>query len=72
MQLDEIDKNKTCCLNCKWFEERTGFCRCNPPQVLALFVKGLGDITSSAFPKISMPHIDWCKSFDNKNEKSLV
>lgn len=66
MQLEEqLDPKTKCCLNCKWFEERTGFCRANPPTPFPMYIKNVGNINSSAFPKISIPELDWCRLFDN-------
>lgn len=72
MQQEEIDSNQKCCLNCKWFEERTGFCRKNPPQSIPVYVKGIGQLTNNVWPKIPMPNVDWCSYFDNANEKQLI
>lgn len=66
MQPEEVDPSATCCMNCKWFENRSGFCRYNPPSVIPVYVKDIGQIINSAFPKISMPHIDWCRCFESK------
>ena len=71
MQIEEVDINKTCCLNCKWFEERTCFCRKNPPQVVIQYANRMA-FPSSIFPKITVPVIDWCSEFKNKYQKLLV
>lgn len=57
-----IMENKMCdkkCANCKFFEERTKFCRKNPPQANVVYENGKTFFTST-FPKIQMPEIDFC------------
>jgi len=64
MQQEEIDKNMKCCLNCKWFESRTCFCRLLPPQIVLQAFNNIA-YPSSVFPKISVPNLDWCSKFEN-------
>ena len=70
LQQEEIDPKQKCCFNCKWFEQRTCFCRLNPPQVVLQYVNRIA-YPSSAFPKISVPALDWCSNFKNANTTLL-
>lgn len=54
-----------CCLNCRWYCGRTGFCRKFPPQVLMQYVNRTA-FPTAAFPKVSVPAIDWCSYFENR------
>jgi hypothetical protein len=36
----DIDTEKVCCYNCKYFEERNSFCRHNPPVPMTVIVAG--------------------------------
>lgn len=47
------------CINCSHYEERTGFCRANPPTPYHEVVNGRHIITSK-FPKIQNPNLDYC------------
>ena len=50
------------CINCKFFEERTGFCRKEPPKPVVIKENGQCFI-SSVFAKIPMPQLDFCHEF---------
>ena len=50
----ELEIVNKCCLKCKYFEPRSGFCRKNPPTPIAVIEK-YGTHLMSAFPKIPMP-----------------
>lgn len=63
MQQEEIDENMKCCLNCKWFEQRTCFCRFQPPQIVLQAFNNIA-YPASVFPKISVPNLDWCSKFE--------
>jgi len=57
----ETDFAKVCCKNCKHFEERSRFCRKNPPQVLNVFKKDLDEmVIASIFPVIKLSEVDYC------------
>lgn len=71
MQPEEIDIDTKCCINCKFFDKRTSFCRLNPPQVVLQYVNRIAYPTA-AYPKISVPALDWCSFFENYNEKKLI
>lgn len=58
-----MDEQK--CINCKFFEKRTRFCRLNPPQPV-IIDNGNGLITSSKFPVITKPESDWCAQFNKQ------
>lgn len=63
-------KNKTTtCINCIFFEARTGFCRKNPPVPITVQDNNKTFITP-AFPKIQMPNLDWCFEFVDKATKA--
>ena len=49
-----------CCIKCRYFEERTGFCRYNPPIPVVMQQKNGQPFVTSAYSKINMPMIDWC------------
>lgn len=69
MQIEEIDdvpKEKICCLNCKFFESRTCFCRLNPPVPMNVII-GSCSVTTSNFPRINMPNLDWCGKFERSS-----
>lgn len=51
------------CKNCKFFEARTRFCRFNPPLPVIMDL-GNGLATSSKFPVITKPEVDWCAKFE--------
>lgn len=56
---------KQSCLTCKYFEERSRFCRFNPPQPV-MIETGNGLTTSSKFTVITKPDIDWCSKHEEK------
>lgn len=71
--INENNENnyKVCCKNCKFFEERTHFCRLNPPQPLIFPVKNKGNnidlvYVAAKFPVINKPNIDFCSHFKLK------
>lgn len=72
MMQENIDTNQKCCFNCEWYEERSGFCRKNPPTPIPSYIKGVGNITNSAFPKINMPALDWCSFFMQDNQSKML
>jgi hypothetical protein len=57
------EENKNCCQNCEFFEPRTSFCRRYPPTPMIINVGGV-QVTTSNFPKISIPDVDWCGEFN--------
>lgn len=71
MQLEEINPNTKCCLNCRFFDQRTAFCRLNPPQVVLQYVNRIAYPTA-AYPKIPVPNLDWCSYFENINKKQII
>lgn len=62
MNPEEVDPNKVCCANCKFWEERTGFCRKNPPKPIQV-TAGKNPYCIGMFPKIGMPYLDFCYEF---------
>ena len=60
-------KEQCCCQDCKFFEERTRFCRKNPPMSVIMVDHGKS-FMSSSFPKIQMPQIDFCFSFEKEGK----
>ena len=69
MEAEEVDPTSKCCVNCMWFDQRCGFCRLNPPQVVMSYANRLA-FPTAVFPKVSMPALDWCSYFKylKKNE----
>lgn len=61
----QLDPDKKCCQNCKYFEERTGFCRKNPPKAIQI-TTGKNPYCVAMFPKIGMPFLDFCFEFKKK------
>lgn len=61
----EVEPDKVCCHNCKYFEERNNFCRFNPPVPMNIMIADC-QVTTSNFPRISMPNIDWCGRFQKR------
>lgn len=57
-------ENKNC-INCKFFEERTSFCRKEPPKPIVVNENGQAYI-SSVFAKIPMPQLDYCFQFQQR------
>jgi hypothetical protein len=57
------------CKNCKFFEERSKFCRLNPPQPVVTYEdeNSMSYKIKSMFPTIHYPDIDWCSYFKEKN-----
>jgi len=74
-------KNSKCCKHCIHFEERTHFCRLNPPIPMIFPIENKGNnyneideltYVSSKFPVISRCTTDYCSHFSpqliNKND----
>lgn len=59
-----VEENTKCCQNCKFYDERTGFCRYNPPAIIMSYVNRM-TFPNAVFPKISMPALDWCSKFED-------
>lgn len=58
------------CINCQHFDDRTHFCRLNPPTPMVFYVyegKEKKQNVSSKFPTICRPDIDSCSHFSHKN-----
>ena len=70
-EMPEVRKEEKCCLNCKWHDERTGFCRFCPPSAVQAFIKGLGTVNQTIWPKPPLPNIDWCSNFKNKHSQII-
>lgn len=57
------------CLNCLYFEERSSFCRLNPPNSIVIYEVDKYNQNQtvskikSVFPTIVMPQLDWCSHF---------
>lgn len=64
-QENSVPKDLKCCLNCKFFEGRTHFCRKYPPIPMVFSVNyNKENAISSKFPVITQPAIDWCGFFE--------
>lgn len=66
-EYEDIEPERVCCFNCRYFEERNNFCRFNPPIPMNILVAGCS-VTTSNFPRISMPNLDWCGKFEKFTE----
>ena len=53
-----------CCAKCRYFEERTCFCRYNPPTPIVTYLKNGQSYVTSVYSKINMPTLDWCQKFE--------
>jgi hypothetical protein len=60
------DMLKVACINCKWFEGRSKFCRINPPTSIVTDNYSNKDTISCVFPKIPFPDLDFCGKFEQK------
>ena len=49
-----------CCAKCRYFEQRTCFCRYNPPIPIVSHDKNGQPFVTSVYSRIRMPGIDWC------------
>ena len=55
-------KDSKCCFNCINFDERTHFCRLNPPIPILFPSRGVDESkVSSKFPVITKPYQDYCE-----------
>jgi hypothetical protein len=63
-------EREKCCAKCKYFEERTGFCRYNPPIPVVTHRDDGSLCVTSVYSKINMPGIDWCQKFDLNIDKA--
>ena len=52
-----------CCENCKHYDERTHFCRLNPPQPMIFYTNNEQNV-SSKYPVITKPTCDYCSFFE--------
>lgn len=59
----EYDREK-CCAKCRYFEERTCFCRYNPPVPIVTYLKNGQSFVTSVYSKINIPQLDWCQKFE--------
>ena len=64
MHDDEAHMRDKCCAKCRYFEERTCFCRFNPPSPIVTYTKSGQPFVTSVYSKINMPMIDWCQKFE--------
>ena len=55
----DIEHDK-CCAKCRYFEERTCFCRYNPPTPIVTYTKSGQPFVTSVYSKINIPALDWC------------
>ena len=60
--VEQVQRDK-CCLRCKYFEVRTGFCRFNPPTPVVTQTK-TGSYITSVYSKVNYPQLDWCQKFE--------
>jgi len=55
------------CINCKYFDARSGFCRKEPPKPIVVPDSTVGGRHGvlTVFPKIPMPLVDYCWEYDH-------
>jgi len=68
---DEDYDDIECCSKCRFFEDRTHFCRFDPP-IPIIFYDGNIQNVSSKFPVITKPDIDYCGKFKYRDMNSKV
>ena len=66
MSCPEPLERERCCAKCRYFEDRTCFCRYNPPVPLVTYTKSGQPFVTSVYSKINMPALDWCQKFEAK------
>jgi len=60
-----MNKDNKCCFDCKYFDDRTHFCRRTPPIPVVFYDnKTKENKVSSKFPVITMPELDYCSQFE--------
>ena len=62
--LDEQEVREKCCAKCRYFEDRTCFCRYNPPIPVVVYGKNGQSFVTPVYSKINIPNIDWCQKFE--------
>ena len=67
MEIDSYATREKCCAKCRYFEDRTCFCRFNPPIPVVTYGKNGQSFVTSVYSKINMPSIDWCQKFEKKD-----
>lgn len=58
--------NKENCNTCKWFEDRTNFCRKSPPTPMLITNTNNGydrQKVAAMFPTVAFPHLDYCGGY---------
>lgn len=69
------------CASCEFFEQRSGFCRLNPPSVVIVYEENKKYNSSSdkmsykfksMFPTIVYPQIDWCSNYKQTEQEELI
>ena len=56
----ENETRKECCIKCKFFDSRAGFCRFDSPKVIL----NKDGYYTTVWPKIPCPIVDWCGNFE--------
>lgn len=60
-----MESNSKCCQDCRFYEERTHFCRLNPPTPVVFYdSENNKNKVSSKFPTIVKPETDYCSVFE--------
>lgn len=57
-----------CCILCMHYENRSGFCRYDVPQV----IQNKDGYYVSCFPKIACPMLDYCSHFKHMCSKQML
>lgn len=66
----DLTARSECCAVCSFFDQRTGFCRLRPPQVVMTYANRMA-FPTAVWPKVPMPQLDWCGEFEKKGAKML-
>nr|DAF73102.1 MAG TPA: hypothetical protein [Caudoviricetes sp.] len=47
-------------MKCRFFEDRTSFCRFNPPTPIVTTLDDGSSHVTSVYSKVNYPLLDWC------------
>jgi len=73
--MEHENNNEICCDNCKYFDERTHFCRLNPPVPIVFSIVERGETkqnVSSKYPVITHSNLDFCSHFEKDETDILI
>lgn len=62
-----MEEYQPVCRDCAWFDDKTHFCRLNPPQPVIFYDRDKrAEKTTSKFPVITKPDMDYCSNWSDK------